>query len=103
LQAPKTNETQEITAGDFVFVRFATKKTKALYVGQVEEKEAFTYKVEFMRRQGGTWKFSFPDKDDMSEIEREDVAKLPRPVSSGGTASTTTLKYFGVNFSLFEE
>jgi hypothetical protein len=35
----------------------------------------------------------------MSEIEKEDiVAKLPRPISSGGTASATTLKYCGVNF-----
>jgi hypothetical protein len=87
-----------------VLVRYATNKTKVLYVGQVEEKETFTYKVEFMRRHGETWKFSFSDKDDTSEIEREDiVAKLARPVSSGGIERTTTLKCFGVNFSLFEE
>jgi hypothetical protein len=40
----------------------------------------------------------------VNEIEKEDtVAKFPWPISSGGTAQTTTLKYFGVNFSLFEE
>jgi len=35
----------------------------------------------------------------MSEIEREDiVAKLPQPISSGGTAGTTALKYCSVKF-----
>jgi hypothetical protein len=52
-----------------------------LYVWHVERKEAFTHKVEFMRH-GETWKFFFSDKDDMSEVERQDtVAKLPRPIS----------------------
>jgi hypothetical protein len=32
-----------------------------LYVGQVEERKVFTYKVKFMRRLGETWKFAFPD------------------------------------------
>jgi hypothetical protein len=55
-----------------------------------------------MWRHDGTWKFYFYDKDTMSGTERVDtMAKLPRPISSGGTARTTTLKYFGVNFSLF--
>ena len=40
----------------------------------------------------------FADKDNMSEIERQDiVAKLPPPISSDGTARTTTLKYCSVN------
>jgi hypothetical protein len=60
--------------------------------------------LEFIWRHSGTWKFPFSDKDDMSETESGDtVAKLPRPICLGGTARTTTLKYFGVNFSLFEE
>jgi hypothetical protein len=41
---------------------------------------------------------AFYDKDYMSETERENiVAKLPRPISSGETARTTTLKYGSVN------
>jgi hypothetical protein len=74
-----------------------------LYVGKVEEKEAFTCKVEFMRRNVETWKIYFCHKD-VSDIENEDiVTKLPRPISSGGKALTATLKYFGAKFSLFEE
>ena len=42
-----------------------------LYVGQVEVKEAVTYKVKVMRRHGETLQFAFSDKDNMSEIDRE--------------------------------
>jgi hypothetical protein len=84
-----------------VLVRCAANKSNVLYVGQADEKEPITYKVEFMRRQGETWKFSFSDKDDMSEIKTEDtVAKLPRPVSSRWIAHNTTLR---VLICLFEE
>jgi hypothetical protein len=49
-----------------------------LYVGQVEVKEAVTYKVKVMRRHGETLQFAFSDKDNMSETEREDiVVKIP--------------------------
>jgi hypothetical protein len=54
LGAPQINVSQEIIAEDFVLIRFATKKTKVLYVGQVEERKVFTYKVKFMRRLGET-------------------------------------------------
>jgi len=36
LETPKTSETQEITADDFVLIQFSTKPTKVLYTGQVE-------------------------------------------------------------------
>jgi len=68
LETPKTNEAQEITADDFVFIQFSTKETKVLYVWQVEEKEAFTYKVNVMPRHGETSQLAFfPDKGNMSE------------------------------------
>jgi hypothetical protein len=51
-----------------------------------------------MGRHGETSQLAFSDKGSMSEIEREDnVANLPRPFYSGGTALTTTLKYCSVN------
>jgi hypothetical protein len=43
------SETQEMTADDFVLIQFSTKTTKVLYTGQVEEKEAFMYKVKVMQ------------------------------------------------------
>jgi hypothetical protein len=88
-----------MTADGFVLIQFYTKTTKVLYAGQVEEKEALTCKVKFMGRHGETSHFAFSCKDNMSEIEREDtMAKLPRPISSDGTARTTTLKFSSVNF-----
>jgi len=50
LDTPKTSEYQEITADDSMFIQFSTKKTKLLYVWQVEEKEAGTYKVKVKGR-----------------------------------------------------
>jgi hypothetical protein len=52
LETTKTSETQEITADYFVLIQFSIKTAKMLYVGQVEEIVAFTYRVKFMRRHG---------------------------------------------------
>ena len=59
LETPKTNETQEITADDFVLIQFPASTTKVLYVGQVEEKEAFTNKAKVMPRHGETSQLAF--------------------------------------------
>jgi hypothetical protein len=40
-ETPKTSETREIAAGDFVLIWFSGNKTEVLSVGQVEENEAF--------------------------------------------------------------
>ena len=67
-------------------------------LGKLEVKEVVTYKVKVMWRHGETLQFAFSDKDNMSEIEREDiVVKIPQPVSSCGAAHTT-MKYCCVNF-----
>ena len=100
LETPKTSETQEITAEDFVLIQFSTKTTKVFYTGKVEGKEFFTYKVKVKQRHGETSHLTLSDKDNMSKIEGEySVTKLPRPIFSYGTARTTTLKYSSANFS----
>lgn len=97
------NDTEEIVADDFVLTEFATKKTKVHYVGHIEEVDGLTYRVRFMRRFRQTWKFTYPEHEDYSEIERSDIImKLPQPESSGGTARTMTMKYFDVDFSSFK-
>jgi hypothetical protein len=66
-----------------------------LYVGQAEEMVTFAYNVKVMRKHSEGSEFVSSHKDNLSEIEREDnVAKIPFRVSSGGTARTTTLKYY---------
>jgi hypothetical protein len=60
-----------------VLIQFSTKTHKVLYVGQVEEKVAFTYKVKCMRRHGETLQLALSDEDNMNETEGEDnVAKF---------------------------
>ena len=72
MKTHKTSGTQEITADDFVLTQFSA-TTKMLYVGQVEEKVAFIYKMKVMWRSGESLQFAFSDRDNMSEIEREDI------------------------------
>lgn len=91
-----------LTENDFVLVEFSTKKTKLHYVGLIEKKHMDTgsYIVKFMRRRGDTWKFNFPEKEDIFEIEEKDIKmKLPQPTMSGGTARAANVYTFPVNFS----
>jgi len=70
-----------------------------LYVGQVEVKEAVTYKAKVMRRHGETLQFAFSDKDNMSEIEREGHCGENSTTNfMWDCTHTTTLKYCSVNF-----
>jgi hypothetical protein len=70
-----------------------------LYVGQVEIKETVAHKVKVMQRHGKTLQFAFSHKDNVSEIEMEDIVlKIPGPISSRTDAHTTSLKYCRVNF-----
>lgn len=98
------NDDLEIRINDFILVEFAGKKSKVLFVGQVEEKEENNYKVKFMRRKECSWKFYFPEKDDISCIERSDIKmKLPQPNIIGGTSRAISSMAFPVNFSSVKE
>jgi len=97
LETPKTSETQEITVEDFVLIQFCTKTPKVLYVGQVEEKVAFTFKVKCIWRHGETSQLAFSDKDNMSETEGKTMWQNFHDLASGETACTTALKYCSVN------
>jgi hypothetical protein len=54
LETTKSSGNQEVTADNLVLIQFATKTTKLLAVGQVEEREVLTCKVKVMRRHGET-------------------------------------------------
>jgi hypothetical protein len=68
-----------------------------LYVGQVEEKVAFTFKVKCIWRHGETSQLLFSDKDNMSETEGKTMWQNFHDLASGETACTTALKYCSVN------
>lgn len=93
-----------IQINDFVLVQFAGKKNKVLFVGQVEDKEEDNYKVRFMRRKEDSWKLFFPEKDDISSVDRSDIImKLPQPSISGGTSRAISSMAFAVNLSSVKE
>lgn len=91
---------------DYVLVEFDGKKKVLMLVGQteeVEEEEGRTYKVKFMRKKD-SWKFYFPEKEDISSVEREDIKmKLPQPNLSGGTARAVSAMVFFVDFSSIQQ
>jgi len=61
------------------------KENQSLFVGQVEEN---TFNVKFIYRHGYTWKFPFPDKNDISEAERDGIIlELSQSSVSGGNSS----------------
>lgn len=93
-----------IEVNDFVLVEFCGKKKKVLFVGKIEEIEEDGYKVQFMRKKEDSWKFYFPEKEDISSIERNDIKmKLPQPNLSGGTARAVFAMTFSINFDLIKD
>lgn len=88
-----------IQKGDFVLIKFATKKTLKFFVGQIEkELEESEFLVNFLKmtpRQD----FVFPDQKDESHISANDIMrKLPAPVKKIGTARSSSFFRFSVNF-----
>lgn len=86
--------------GDYVLVRFPTKKTVRHYVGQITEaQDQIEYLVKFLRKRGSD-AFSFPDTDDLSIVNRQDIlVKLPKPLEVRGTSRMKSLIRFSVKFS----
>lgn len=96
------SEDTEIKPGDFVLVRFCTKRSVLYYVGRVEHSECNELKVEFLRKKKGCWKFSFPEQNDTSFVDKRDVMfKLPNPVAFGGTERMKSLFTFKVNLTKY--
>jgi hypothetical protein len=92
--------TDQVAEGDYVLVRFATKKTSVYYAGRVQELAEDHIMVKFLRRVRQTQQFVFPDEDDTSNVSREDIFwKLPSPSSAIGTKRTANSIRFTVDFA----
>lgn len=92
---------QKISVGDYLLVKFTTKKRVVHYVGKVEEFfDDHDYQMTFLRKNRNG--FHFPNIADCSTISRSDiVSKLPKPVPQAGTSRTAAHLKFNVNFSGF--
>lgn len=99
LEEFETVSNDEFEVGNFVLVRFATKKTILHYIGRVEELTSSSLTVKFMRRKGRGQIFFFPEVDEVVEVDLLDViAKLHTP-SQTGTTRTSSIFIFNYNFS----
>jgi hypothetical protein len=81
-----------------VLVAFATKKTKKHYVGVIISVNKGHHTVKFARKVKSTSTFIWPQTDDISDIESEDVsAFLPEPVEGRGSGMTFPVSSSGLH------
>lgn len=96
---------------DFILVKFTTKKTKVMYVGQIRkcldetDEEEFAFEVNFMRRERPTsYTFTFPNVEDVCDVPSVDIVlKLPSPTQHGGTARVARHMCFPVDLTLYSK
>lgn len=93
-----------ITVDDYVLVPFRSKKSVKHYVGRVLQIDKTTddRQVRFMRRNGLSFHFIYPDVIDDSFVQLTDIIKLPPPNFVGGTARAERKLAFPVNFLKYE-
>ncbi|KAF5278025.1 hypothetical protein FQR65_LT15826 [Abscondita terminalis] len=87
----------QLNVGDYIVVKFPTKRTVIHFVGQITTIYNDTeMEVNFLRKkktENGT--FVFPDVQDISLVLRGDVVfKLPKPIAAGGTLRQNKSFYF---------
>jgi hypothetical protein len=94
---------ETVSVGDFVLVRFSTKKKVLYFVGHVQELlDCDEYLVKFLRRRKN-YGFCYPAVDDISSIPRKEIiAKLPKPQEIKGTARQASYIKFSVSFSNYD-
>lgn len=95
----KLMDNDSLNVGDYVLVQFPTKKTVRHCIGQIMEiQDVMEYFVKFFRRRGNKG-FTFPDIEDSSTINSQDiVSKLPRPLEVKGTSRIKSYIRFKVKF-----
>lgn len=99
--APKP---ENIKIGDFLLVKFEKKKSVAYYVAKVISKYGVSeYEVSYLRKRPRTYIFVFPNVEDRASVDFNDVVLvLPKPNFSKGTARTSSMFTFSINFSGYD-
>lgn len=92
---------ESLSEGNFVLVKFPTKKSIRFYVAKIEKIENLDYYVTYLTK-GLGWTFTYPEKKDDDVKEREDIVmKLPKPEISGGTERASKKFKFNVDLTDF--
>lgn len=95
---------EETKIGDYVLVKLAHKTRFKFYVGCIQAVYGHSdFDIKFLRKKHGGSFFFFPEVEDLSQIERNEIiSKLPNPVSVPGTARTAGYLSFNVDFSFYD-
>ncbi|KAK5648004.1 hypothetical protein RI129_002896 [Pyrocoelia pectoralis] len=95
LEIIKDFDDDKLKNEDFVLVRFPVKHTMIHFVGQILSSVSdATYRVKFLRRKGLSTTFYFPNIEDITSVDSDDIlAKLTTPLRSG-TARTSSYFQF---------
>lgn len=98
-----TQDKNKIEINDFVLVKFCTKKSILYYVGKVRSHEYDDgFDIQFMRKKETCSTFFFPEQEDISYVEKEDIIlKLSSPVIFKGTERLKSLFTFKVDLSSY--
>ncbi|KAB0803174.1 hypothetical protein PPYR_00144 [Photinus pyralis] len=90
----------DIKNGDYILVKFCTKKKILHYVALVESVGENECSVSYLRRKGD--KFIFPQIPEKYNVPKDDVVlKLPAPDFHGGTARVSQKFVFSIAFDKF--
>lgn len=94
----------KVSIGNYVLVKFATKRDIVYYVGLVVKKTDEDYvHISFMQKKLTGNQFTFPEAVDESPIDVKDIVMvLPDPnVSSGNSRMTLSNMSFNISFANF--
>lgn len=97
------HDSVKIEINNFVLVKFCTKKSILYYVGRVCGSEYDNgFDISFMRKKGSCSTFFFPEQEDISYIEKQDIVlKLSPPVLFKGTERLRSLFSFQIDLTAY--
>ncbi|KAB0803551.1 hypothetical protein PPYR_00521 [Photinus pyralis] len=90
--------------GDYVVVKFTTKRTCLHYVGNIQNvNEQGFYVINFLRRKTNSNTFYYPEETDISEVDFSDIVlRLSPPNNIAGTNRTQKFFNFDIDLSSFK-
>lgn len=95
-----TLQDQAISVGDYVVVKFATKKLMKHFVGMVLTTDELEAQITYFKHSGQH--FLSPEQPDVSFIELSDIVlKLPQPTMIGAASRVASKLTFGVDLTSF--
>lgn len=92
-----------VSKGDYVLVKFCSKKNVQHFVGQVTDTDGIVSMVSFFKTiKGSTITFILPDEADICEVDNADILNiLPPPQRTGGTSRLSERMSFCIDLEKY--